>query len=104
MRKYQKKVANGIRLLDSIFPPWKKNVDLNKLDMNDPNCCILAQAYKKPYFNALQEIGFKASRIDGRNVEHGFDLIYILDQSISKQEFQELTKEWKLQLSEVVNA
>jgi len=38
-------VARGAGLLDQLFPGWLDRVDLDRLDLSDPDGCLLGQMY-----------------------------------------------------------
>jgi hypothetical protein len=38
-------VHNGATMLDTIYPGWDKQIDLEILDMSRANCCVLGQLY-----------------------------------------------------------
>lgn len=41
-------VACGVTFLDDIMPDWRAKVDLELLDMSDPNCCVIGQVFDEP--------------------------------------------------------
>ena len=38
-------VADGVALLDEVWPGWEREIDLNRLDVSDADLCILGQLY-----------------------------------------------------------
>ena len=82
-------VRNGIELLDEKGPEnWRDMIDLDTLDIQMTNRCIIGQLYKNSYFSyssMLRDIG-----AFGNPQRYGFD---------AHLDYEELTKEWKLALS-----
>ena len=78
---FKEAVDRGIKFLDYFHPGWKEKIDVDELDMDDNECCILGQLYgdycENPLeFNQCYNYGFTGSRVD----------------------MSELTKEWKSRL------
>jgi len=50
-------VARGVALLDEKRPGWEHEIDLDKLDIKDPKCCVLGQVYGG-FTVGYAEVGF----------------------------------------------
>jgi hypothetical protein len=61
------RTTEGQRFLDENFPGWKKWIDWENLNMDDPCGCILGQLYGN-YHEAVEDLGFT----DDEAVECGF--------------------------------
>ena len=83
MTDYTSKVKSGIQLLNAHFgnENWKKDIDLDTLDLGSCGVCVLGQLFGD-YSDGLDELG-----IDGGRA-YGFDVT-------STGNFRELTQAWK---------
>ena len=78
---YTDAVARGIDLLDRHIPGWAGLIDLDELDIESCNHCILGQVARETGVDSeyLGRFGAMLDRLDlhGRAVdEHGFDAPY----------------------------
>ena len=82
------RVAKGVALLDEQKPGWVGQVDLIKLDIRDPERCILGQTCEG--FNAgLDELDVEYA------CEYGFDCWVEDEVEDELEDFYALTQEWK---------
>lgn len=56
------RVQRGERALDDYFgdPSWRCWVDVSKLDISDPSCCVLGQVFEGGYSEGLEVCGLRA--------------------------------------------
>lgn len=52
-------IARGAAFLDRKCPGWENKIDLDSLDINNENRCILAQLSHRDYFDGLLYFGLK---------------------------------------------
>ena len=86
MKKYERAVARGVRLLDKVKPTWwngkrRPTIDLKTLDLGNTCNCTLGQVYRPPKLTKRSlmntssgyEIGLRTLGLlsGGR---HGFDI------------------------------
>lgn len=67
----EERAARGAALLDEMCPGWADRVDLDILDMNDCDDCIVGQVFED-YREGLEDLGFDLERDD--EYDFGFDL------------------------------
>lgn len=65
-RDAQARARSGARLLDSDRPDWFYDIEPDRLNINDPRCCVLKQVYGS-YGEALTMLG-----LTGEGFHHGF--------------------------------
>jgi hypothetical protein len=91
------RVAKGVALLDERKPGWAGQIDLIKLDVEDPDRCILGQLYPVSEESFWPD-GFNQG-IDALEIDSGFE--YGVDclpsERFDEQQFDyvQLTREWK---------
>lgn len=88
----EENVQRGIKALEGIEFDWVA-IDLAKLDMADPSCCVLGQGFIAGYSYGLEflEIPDRASDDYGFSADyHGFDSIAM---ELTYEELDELWSE-----------
>jgi len=75
---YAARVQRGIALMDVKWPNWATEIDLEKLDIADGDCCVTAQYYlstgAEDEFQANWEYGRGLLGLDSLDYEeHGFN-------------------------------
>lgn len=96
---FEKEIEKGVEFLNKIYLDWLSKIDLEKLNMDKPSCCILGQLYGNFYVaqNILDmsdensdKMGFSVPTISY------FDELYI-------EKWDILQKEWVNKLVELKN-
>jgi hypothetical protein len=69
---FAERAAEGAALLDEQRPGWVDEIDPDRLDMADPDCCILGQ------LGGYVSVGTRLGLLDGTGantgaIEHGFE-------------------------------
>lgn len=54
----RERVALGGRVLTRLWPEWRREIDLDLLDMDDPRCCILGQLWGTADYDGVALNGF----------------------------------------------
>lgn len=90
------RVDRGVELLDArLGYSWRERVDLTRLDMADPEKCILGQL-KGGYSRVLDEWGI--SSVDSTDgAYYGFDV----DNNYYDESYEELAYAWRRHIREV---
>lgn len=101
--KLKAAVRRGVKLLDSVTPGWIDRIDLTKLDLRDPNCCMLGQLYGEDFVqgtrrlsNALLEARknficlFDVNCSELSVEEYGFDISF----PCTLEKYSIITEEW----------
>lgn len=88
----QKRVKRGIRFLDKTLGrrKWVKKIRLNKLDLSDPNTCVIGEIFGG-YTRGLE--GLNKDKKWGR--KNGFNLPVVASVTDKYEDFQVLTRLWK---------
>lgn len=84
---YSEEVDCGVALLNSIYPGWKKEIDLEKLNMALPSSCILGQLYG--YYHEVKIL---------HTEEYGFACDHDIPYS-----YESLTEEWMSRFDKTYN-
>lgn len=94
-------VMNGVELLDNKFPEWKELVDLDKLDIENCDNCILGQLFGD-YIAGLDtlRIGQHKAYIFGFNVDTSFDVVP--DPNLG--DYLNLKNHWQKTIAELMTA
>lgn len=88
---FKEAVDRGIKFLDYFHPGWKEKIDVDKLDMDDNECCILGQLYgdycENPLeFNQCYNYGFTGSRTDMPELTKEWRSRFLKNFDLSKEE------------------
>lgn len=83
-------VARGAELLGKLLPCWDDGIGLDRLDMSDPDDCLLAQLWGC-YELALYNIGIG----DVTAADYGFTLLSRGSDCDAADRFDELTAAWR---------
>lgn len=81
------RVQKGVALLDKEVPDWKERIDPGTLNVAASNSCILGQLFGD-YFVGVAKLGLSGTQT------RALGFYNITDEAI--QEYQKLTKEWRL--------
>lgn len=91
-------IREGASFLDDLYPQWYKKIDLEKLDLEHTDNCVLGQlgpvigVRHRDYFRALSELAYLYDLGDREKwaMDHGF---YLEDGD--DHEYHKLTNKWK---------
>jgi hypothetical protein len=99
----QERVSAGARALDALNPGWEDKINLDRLDVANPQLCVLGQLYGE-YCDAPSglrdneiERGFYANvaeAIDGMSFETYIARAQVIRDQINT-EYQDLTNSWR---------
>lgn len=85
-------ILEAVEILDKNFPNWRDKINLEKLDMNMIDRCILGQLYNN-YYKGLSALNLSNNPPQGFGyLERNCNISDMLQISISNKE---LTKQWK---------
>lgn len=74
LEKARESVARGAALLDSAKPRWWEQIDLGRLQVMNPDCCVLGQVYEPVEREDGFAEGLDALGLDDVSaVRYGFD-------------------------------
>lgn len=85
-------VARGIDLLDSRLPNWVEKIDLETLNMEDPNHCIAAQIGKGNMFEGLDMLGIRDLSFPMES--YGLDITHFAYDTDDIGAYRELQQLW----------
>lgn len=89
-------VAKGVAVLTERFGhKWFRSVDLDKLDMQNGDNCVLGQMIPGFHFAKTAQVVFGDSS-EGAAMDHGFNVFG----SDAKHTYSDLTREWTRVISE----
>ena len=90
--KLKTRVNAGAAYLDSVFPKWFKNINLDKLKLDSQTCCMLGQLYGD-YTDGAKELSINRPEDDS----DGFHFITTQMGLYSgdEREYVLLTRIWK---------
>ncbi len=88
---FEKEISAGIRFLDENVPGWYNEINLDELNLQDANYCIIGQLQEKIQEKALWFVmgGFKFQSDLGFYIENQPDYLSL---------YETLTSEWKKQI------
>jgi len=66
----EKHVADGARYLDLNAPGWFRSIDLSRLNMSNPCCCVVGQLFHS-FAVGLQQLDVDPN--EGEDIALGFD-------------------------------
>lgn len=44
-KQWRAAIRAGMAFLDAMRPQWRRRIDLEKLDLSEPDCCVLGEVY-----------------------------------------------------------
>ena len=86
----KKRVEAGVAYLNAVQPQWLKKIDIAKLDMGNPNVCVIGEVLG--HYGKINELG-----ID-KNSEASIALGFYCD---NEEEYPALTRAWKKKIKEL---
>lgn len=90
---YEAEIAKGIAAIERGYPPeWRSKVNLDNLDLDDHQFCVLGQLSGSFYWG-LRHLGIPDSEVE----DYGF----MLDASALDSDYDRLTNEWKVAIANV---
>ena len=90
----EKRVADGARYLDLNAPGWFRSIDLNRLNMSNPCCCVVGQLFHS-FAAGLEQLDVDST--EDEDVALGFDRTDPLDLDYSNN-LAALTPIWKREI------
>ena len=90
----EKQVADGARYLDLNAPGWFRSIDLNRLNMSNPCCCVVGQLFHS-FAAGLEQLDVDPGVAE--DVALGFDRTDSLGLDYSR-DLDALTPIWKREI------
>jgi len=90
----EKQVADGARYLDLNAPGWFRSIDLNRLNMSNPCCCVVGQLFYS-FAVGLEQLDVDPGAVE--DVALGFDRSDSLGLDYSR-DLAALTPIWKREI------
>lgn len=89
---YAARVTKGAALLDEKRPGWEREIDLTRLDVNDPEHCVTAQTIGEgDYFRGKERLRLSSDE----SAEHGFVLTDDEYDEAGSEGYAPLTQAWR---------
>ena len=83
------RIQKGIALLDQKNPGWYKDIDLETLDIERCEGCVLGQIYG--FITGSRILGIRGEE----RAEHGFDIEYTDSREKDVSRYIQLTEAWR---------
>lgn len=103
MEDVQKQVQAGIAFLDERLSVWKEHIDVDRLDMSYPRCCILGQLapHIREDYSYYSDVCDYFRLTHSQCVSLGFFAVVSdrYDEDEQEHLFDELTDTWKKELA-----
>ena len=92
MSTIEERVQSGMGILDINFPGWEERIDLETLDLEDCELCVLGQQYGN-FTEGYLRLGLNWLNVAAESGFNAGDEVPDLD-----AEYEDLTEEWFTQI------
>lgn len=100
MTTAETRVQAGVTWLDMTIPDWRGRINIERLNMSNPQACVLGQVFQEEAsadcFNGFDYALDAYFLADHRALSYGFEVD--CDGQLMKPRYDELTRLWKAQL------
>lgn len=95
LRSIEDRVKSGVEFMDGLDHNWRRKINKQILNMDDPETCILGQYSDMSYFEFVCAVGL-SGEFGWRQVDFGFESVHSRREEFDSAaiEYKALKDEW----------